>query len=65
MRITDIHLHEVSLKNIEINNDKLKASLSVNKGPLYHIDSIHVYGKVKIKNFSCSITLAFLTEAYI
>jgi len=41
---------EVSLENIEINKDKLKATLTVNKGPLYHIDSIHVFGKVKIKN---------------
>ena len=41
---------EVSLQNIEIKNDKIKAGLQVNKGPLYHIDSIHVYGKVKIKN---------------
>ena len=41
---------QVSLERIEINNDKLKADLRVNKGPLYHIDSIHVYGKVKIKN---------------
>ena len=41
---------EVSLQKIEIKNDKIKAGLQVNKGPLYHIDSIHVYGKVKIKN---------------
>jgi outer membrane protein assembly factor BamA len=40
----------VSLKNIEIKNDKINAELHVTKGPLYHIDSIHVYGKVKIKN---------------
>jgi outer membrane protein assembly factor BamA len=40
----------VSLKNIEIKNDKINAKLHVTKGPLYHIDSIHVYGKVKIKN---------------
>ncbi len=41
---------EVSLQNIKIKDDKLRAVLKVNKGPLYHIDSIHVYGKVKIKN---------------
>lgn len=41
---------EVALQNIEINNDNIKAVLQVNKGPLYHIDSIHLYGKVKIKN---------------
>ena len=41
---------EVSLTNVEFSNDKLKADLKINKGPLYHIDSIRVYGKVKIKN---------------
>ncbi len=41
---------EVSLKNIEIKKDNIKAALQVNKGPLYHIDSIRVYGKAKIKN---------------
>lgn len=41
---------EVALKNIGIKDDKIKAQLHVAKGPLYHIDSIHVYGKVKIKN---------------
>lgn len=40
----------VSLKNVEIKNDKINAELHVTKGPLYHIDSIHVYRKVKIKN---------------
>jgi hemolysin activation/secretion protein len=40
----------VSLKNIEIKDDKINAELHITKGPLYHIDSIHVYGKVKIKN---------------
>ncbi|HET7116787.1 MAG TPA: hypothetical protein VFI29_09865 [Hanamia sp.] len=41
---------EVSLNNIEIRNDSIKAQLSVKKGALYHIDSIRIYGKVKIKN---------------
>ena len=41
---------EVSLKNIEIKNDSIKAQLYVKKGALYHIDSIRIYGKVKIKN---------------
>lgn len=40
---------EVSLQNIGISNDKIKAELHVNKGALYHIDSIRIYGKVKIK----------------
>ena len=41
---------KVSLKNVEIINNKIRAQLSVDKGILYHIDSIRVYGKVKIKN---------------
>jgi outer membrane protein assembly factor BamA len=41
---------EVSLKNVEIKDDKFTGELSITKGPLYHIDSIHVYGKAKIKN---------------
>lgn len=41
---------EVSLKNIEIKNDSIQAQLNVKKGALYHIDSIRVFGKVKIKN---------------
>ena len=40
----------VSLKDIQIDNDRVSAQLYVNKGALYHIDSIRVYGKVKIKN---------------
>ncbi|MEO7834375.1 MAG: hypothetical protein ABIR50_03580, partial [Ginsengibacter sp.] len=41
---------QVSLQNIEIKNDEIKAELRATKGPLYHIDSIRIYGKVKIKN---------------
>ena len=41
---------EVSLKNVQIKNDKIQAALHVTKGPLYHIDSIKIYGNVKIKN---------------
>jgi outer membrane protein assembly factor BamA len=41
---------EVSLKNVDIENNKIKGDLIVQKGPLYHIDSIRVYGKAKIKN---------------
>src|SRR6185437_8738841 len=41
---------EVSLNNIEIKNNTIKGDLEVKKGPLYHIDSIRVYGKTKIKN---------------
>jgi outer membrane protein assembly factor BamA len=41
---------EVSLGKVEISGDKIKGDLELNKGPLYHIDSIRVYGKVKIKN---------------
>ena len=41
---------QVSLQNPEIKNDQIHAQLRVTKGPLYHIDSIRIYGKVKIKN---------------
>ncbi|MEO9146308.1 MAG: hypothetical protein ABI237_12210 [Ginsengibacter sp.] len=41
---------EVSLKNVAIKEDKITAQLQVEKGIFYHIDSIRVYGKVKIKN---------------
>ena len=41
---------KVSLKNVEIIDNKIKAQLFADKGILYHIDSIRVYGKVKIKN---------------
>lgn len=41
---------KVSLTNVEIIDNKIKAQLYVEKGILYHIDSIRVYGKVKIKN---------------
>lgn len=40
----------IKLDSINIDEDKIKAQLKVDKGPLYHIDSIRVYGKVKIKN---------------
>ena len=41
---------QVSLQNIEIKNNEIKAELQITKGPLYRIDSIRIYGKVKIKN---------------
>lgn len=40
----------VSLENITIYGDKISAALKVKKGILYHFDSIHVFGNVKIKN---------------
>lgn len=40
----------ISLGHVEIKENKIKGNLEVQKGPLYHIDSIRVYGKVKIKN---------------
>ena len=41
---------EVSLNNVEITGNKIKGDLEVKKGPLYHIDSVRVFGKAKIKN---------------
>lgn len=40
----------VFLDSIHVTADALNASLKVNKGPLYHIDSIRVRGKIKISN---------------
>lgn len=41
---------EIRLDSVQIEDDKIKGRLKIEKGVLYHIDSIHVYGKVKIKN---------------
>lgn len=41
---------QVGLRKIEIKNNKIKGELFAAKGPLYHIDSIRVFGKIKIKN---------------
>lgn len=40
----------IQLDSISIDQDKIKAQLKVDKGPLYHIDSIRINGKVNIKN---------------
>jgi len=40
----------IKLDNIKIDEDKIIAELKVDKGPLYVIDSIRLYGKIKIKN---------------
>jgi outer membrane protein assembly factor BamA len=43
---------QVFLDSINLTGDKISAWLKVNKGPLYHIDSIRILGKAKIsKNF--------------
>ena len=41
---------QVFLQNIRMRNDQISAELKAKKGPLYHIDSIRVFGKIKIKN---------------
>ena len=38
----------VYLDSVQINDDKINALLKVDKGILYHIDSIRVYGKVSL-----------------
>ena len=40
----------VKLDSVNFDIDKMNATLKIERGPLYHIDSIRVYGKVKIKN---------------
>lgn len=39
---------QVFLDSIHLQDDKINAMLKVNRGPLYHIDSIRVFGKAKI-----------------
>jgi outer membrane protein assembly factor BamA len=41
---------KVYLDSIAINGDEVTASLKINQGPLYKIDSIRVYGDVKLSN---------------
>jgi outer membrane protein assembly factor BamA len=43
---------QIFLDSINLGEDKITAQLKVNRGPLYHIDSIRVIGKTKIsRNF--------------
>jgi outer membrane protein assembly factor BamA len=39
---------EIFLDSIRLDDNKMNALLRANKGPLYHIDSIRVFGKAKI-----------------
>jgi len=39
---------KIELDSVNLNNDDLKANLKIEKGPLYKIDSIRVYGSAKI-----------------
>ncbi len=39
---------QVFLDSVRLEEDKINALLKVKKGPLYHLDSIRVFGKVKI-----------------
>lgn len=41
----------VYLDGIEANENGLSAALKIKQGPLYHIDSIRVFGKAKISNY--------------
>lgn len=41
---------QVYLDSMQIQQEGMEAKLKVNKGPLYHIDSIRVFGKGKISN---------------
>ena len=40
----------ISLDSIRLEEDQFSAKLNIYRGPLYHIDSIRVYGDVKIDN---------------
>lgn len=41
----------VYLDSIGLDNDRVSALLKIDKGPLYSIDSIRIYGNAKISNF--------------
>ena len=41
---------KISLDSISLIEDSVKASLLIDKGPLYKIDSIRIYGNAKISN---------------
>ena len=41
---------KIDLDSLQLENDKVSALLRVNKGPLYKIDSIRLYGNAKISN---------------
>lgn len=41
---------QVSMKNVQITNDFLSGDLWIDKGRLYTIDSIRIFGELKIKN---------------
>jgi outer membrane protein assembly factor BamA len=41
---------KISLNNVQIVNGEISGNLKVDKGILYHVDSIRVYGKLKISN---------------
>ncbi|MEP6616285.1 MAG: BamA/TamA family outer membrane protein [Ginsengibacter sp.] len=41
---------EIKLDSVKIEEDKIMGQLKINRGVLYHIDSISVIGKARIKN---------------
>jgi outer membrane protein assembly factor BamA len=41
---------KIYLDSLQMGNDKVYALLKINEGPLYKIDSIRVYGNVKVPN---------------
>ncbi len=41
---------KIYLDSIEINNNNVSARLAINRGPVYKIDSIRVYGDAKVSN---------------
>jgi len=54
---------EIKLDSIQIEEQMIKARLRINKGPLYHVDSIRVFGKVKIKNLFLQRYLGITNES--
>jgi outer membrane protein assembly factor BamA len=42
---------KIQLDSLQIDDDNVSACLKIEKGPLYKIDSIRIFGKAKISNF--------------
>jgi outer membrane protein assembly factor BamA len=50
MENTGYPFAKIFLDSIAIDEDRISAILKLEKGPLYHIDSIRIYGNAKISN---------------
>jgi outer membrane protein assembly factor BamA len=56
---------QILLDSISIDQNKVGAVLHIDRGPLYKIDSIRVFGDARIDNEFCSATSTLKTKAFI